>query len=255
MSVVHLRPLGGMYSSPRRSVGGRVRRVALTVFFASISVNAALAIYALVVPEFGETQSKLLGSSLCVTAAVLVALVCEPAWERGLLGPVPYAGTLAGAVGFGMAVGGIWLEPESATYGKAMGSILDIAVACAIASLLALARLAHRHEWVFIVATALLALGAAMFAVLPWLGDDPPELFLRTMGVVLVAFAAFAVSVPVLHWVDRSARARAAASDAVRYCPHCGKPVAGEPGSPIRCERCTRAFVVTGAGSRIGTGG
>ncbi len=252
MSVVHLRSPVGTYGPSRRSVGSRVRRAALGVFFTSISVNAALGIYALVAPEFGDTQSKLLASSLCVTGAILVALACEPAWERGLLGPVPYAGAIAGAIGFGMAVGGIWFEPDSATYGKAMGSILDVAGACTIASLLALARLAKRHEWVFVVATALLALGAAMFAVMPWLGDDPPEVLLRTMGVVYVAFAALAVTVPVLHWVDRSARAKADASDAVRYCPHCGKPVAGEPGSPIRCDRCARAFLVTRAGGGAG---
>src|SRR5512144_2343493 len=108
MSAVSVHPPAGMREAPRRSLGNRVRRIALAGFFASVSINAALGIYALVAPEFGETQSKLLASSMCVTGAVLVALACEPAWERRLLGPVPYAGVVFGTLGFGMAVVGMW---------------------------------------------------------------------------------------------------------------------------------------------------
>lgn len=72
----------------RTPVGGKMRRVGLGVFFASVAVNAALGIYAVVAPEFGETQGRVLATSLCVTGAVLLALACEPAWERRLLGPV-----------------------------------------------------------------------------------------------------------------------------------------------------------------------
>jgi NADH pyrophosphatase NudC (nudix superfamily) len=65
------------------------------------------------------------------------------------------------------------------------------------------------------------------------------------MGVVLIAFAAFAVTVPVLHWLDRGAMAVAAAtSDSVRFCPHCGRKLAGEIGVELECGRCGRGFSV-----------
>lgn len=251
MTTVHhpFRVVATGRAGERRPVGRRMRRIGLGVFFASVAVNAALGIYAVLSPEFGETQGKILGTSLCITGAVLLALACEPAWERSLLGPVPYVGAALGALGFGLTIGGIWTEPESDLYGNATASIMTVAVACAVACLLGLARLAPRHRWVLTVTLGLLALGAAMEAIMPWLGDDPGEWYMRSMGVVFIALAAFAVSVPVLHWVDRGSLAVAeSVTGEVRHCPYCGSSVAGEAGAALACSRCGREFTVTGAG-------
>lgn len=222
-----------------------MRRIGLGAFFASVAVNAALGIYAVLAPEFGDTQGKILATSLCVTGAALLALACEPAWERRLLGPAPYLGAALGAMGFGLAVVGIWAEPEGNLFGRATGSTMTVAFGCVAASLLGLARLTPRHAWVLKVALWLVALAAGLVAIVPWLGDDPSEWYLRTMGVVLIALAAFAVSVPVLHWVDRSALTFAELpSDGVRYCPYCGGGVAGEADAVVSCSRCGREFIV-----------
>ena len=247
MSIVLQHPRRStLQGSERRSFGRRVRRVGLAVFFASIGVNAGLGIYAVLAPDFGDTQAKILGTSLCVTGAVLVALACEPAWERKLLGPVPYAGAALGLVGFGLTAAALWVEPGGDTYGRLLGTVYVAAAACTTASLLALARLSKRHEWVFIVTLALLAVGATMSAILLWLGDDPSEAYVRTMGVVLIVLAAFTVSVPVLHWIDRSTLTTSEdATGAVRFCPHCGKELVSEPDVELRCHRCGRGFTIT----------
>lgn len=248
MSVI-LHHVGSGASEPvsaRRPVGRRMRRLGLGIFFVSIAVNAALGIYAVLAPDFGETQGKILGTSLCVTGAVILALACEPAWERRLLGPIPHAGAGLGAIGFTFAIVGIWTEPENEVWSKAMGSIFTLAVAGVAGSLLALARLAPRHRWIFTVTLALLGLGAGMVAVTFWLPDDPDEWYLRAMGVVLIALAAFTVIVPVLHWVDRAALAVAeAATGAVGFCPYCGKELGREIGAALRCHRCGREFTIT----------
>ena len=150
----------GSFVEPR-PVGRRARRVGVAAFFASVAVNAALGIYAVVAPGFGETQGKILGTSLCITGAVLLALACEPAWERRLLGLVPPAAAVLGVVGFALAIGGIWTEPESETWARVMGTIFTFSIAGVVASLLILARVAPRHEWLFKVTFALLGVGAA----------------------------------------------------------------------------------------------
>jgi hypothetical protein len=221
-----------------------MRRIGLGTFFASVTVNAALGIYAVLVPEFGETQGKLLATSLCVTGAVLLALACEPAWERRLLGPVPYLGAVFGTIGFGLTIAGIWSEPESEAFGQTTTSVMALAVAGALASLLALARLTPGHRWVLTLTLGQLALGAALVASVPWLGDDPAEWYLRGMGVSLIALAAFTVTVPVLHWVDRRAGPVPASAGAIRYCPYCGGTISGEAGTPLLCVRCDREFTV-----------
>ena len=305
MTTIHhaFRVVATGKTSERRPVGRRMRRIGLGAFFASVAVNAALGIYAVLSPEFGDTQGRILGTSLCVTGAALLALACEPAWERSLLGPVPYLGAVLGVLGFGLVIVGIWAESESDAFAQATASTFTIAVACAAASLLVLSRPSPRHEWVFpvtlvplmlgaalvvlgiwlgeegpgkafgsmstlIVASGvatllartrlsrghervfavtlgLLALGAGLVAFVPWLGDDPSEWYLRTMGVTLIVLAAFTVSVPVLYWVDRSSFAVSeAAAGAIRHCPYCGSSVAGEPGAALACRRCGREFTI-----------
>jgi hypothetical protein len=229
----------------RRPVGRRARRIGLTIFFVSVAVNAALGIYAVLAPGFGDTQGKILATSLCVTGAVLVALACEPAWERRLLGPIPPAAAVLGAIGFALVIGGIWTEPESETWGRVMGTILTLSVAGVVASLLALARLAPRHAWLLRVTYVLLAVGAAMYSLILWF-DDPAEWFVRSLGVVGIALAAFVVTVPVVHWIDRGVLAAAeAVSGGVRFCPYCGRELAGEIGVELSCSRCGREFTVS----------
>lgn len=234
----------GMRMRPARPIGRRVRRVGLAVFFASVAVNAILGIVAVLTPDFGETQGKILATSLCVTGAVVVALACEPAWERRRLGVIPLVGSVLGALGFGLAIGGIWAEPAGDTYGRVQGSVLAYAVACVLASLLALAPLAPRRAWIPMVTYGLLAVGSTLFATLPWLGDSPPEWFLRTFGVVMIVLAAFVVSIPVLHWIDRHELAPLQSKVDVRYCPYCGAAASAGLGEEATCSRCGRGFRV-----------
>lgn len=310
MSVVvqHFGPGAVRRGSERRTFGPRARKIGLGVFFASVVVNAAIGIYAVLMPDFGETAEKILLTSLCVTGAVLMALCCEPAWERRLLGQVPAVGALLGAAAFAGLIVGIWTETNNETLanllwstfaialactaaslvvlervrtgisaahqgvlsaalallalgaaaavvviwseaaGETVGKIASsgqmIAVACVLGAFLTLARLAPSHQWVLGVTLGLLMLGTAMIVEEIWREGGGGALT-RVMGVVLIVLAAFAVSVPVLHWVDRGALAVSEASaDAVRFCPHCGSKLAGEIGVELECGRCGRGFTI-----------
>lgn len=229
----------------QRPVGRRARRIGVAIFFGSVAVNAAIGIYAVLAPGFGETQGKILGTSLCVTGGVLLALACEPAWERKLLGFVPPTAAVLGGIGFTLAIAAIWIEPDSETWGRAMMTIFTASAAGVAASLLALARVAPRHGWLVNVTFALLAVAAVLYGLLPWFGDDPSEWFVRSLGVVMIALAAFAVTVPVVHWLDRGALDAAEATGAVRFCPYCGRGLAGVVGEEGTCTRCGREFMVS----------
>jgi ribosomal protein S27AE len=306
IAVRHMGPRTAGRPSPPRTVGHSLRRIGLGVFFTSVVVNAALGIYAVLTPDFGETQERLLLSSLCATGAVLTALCCEPAWERRLLGQVPAAGALLGAVAFGALIAGIWTEPTSEplrnilwstfaiaigstlaslvvleraregislahervlnvaiafaalaaavvialvwtqpsedTIGSFMGSGWIIVVACVLGALLTLARLAPRHQWVLKATLGLLVLATAVTIADIWIESSS---LTRAMGVVLITTGAFAITVPVMHWLDRGAIAAAETTAAVRFCPHCGGKLAGEIGVELGCGRCGREFTVT----------
>jgi hypothetical protein len=229
----------------RRLLGGRARRAGLTLFFAAVAVNAALGIYAVLAPDFGDAEGKVLATSLCVTGAVVVALACEPAWERDLLGPVPAVTTLLGTAGFALVLVGIWAEPDDEVWGRLVGTAFTLTAAGVVASLLALARLAPRRRWVLLAALALLAVAAALVVGIVWT-DDPAEWYVRVLGVALIALAAVVVTVPVLHWVDRAelAATEGAAAGEVGFCPFCGRTLHGAPAVELVCRRCGRAFSV-----------
>ena len=185
-------------------------------------------------------------SGACVLASTLTLFRPAAATRRVLhlaLGLIALAAT------GGVAL--IWTSPSGDTAGKFVGTCAVAAVACAVAAFLTHARLAPAHRWVLLATLALLAAGAAMVVANIWLeGAWGIE---RAMGVSLIALAAFAVTVPVLHWLDRRAVAVAPAVDTIGYCPHCGKTLSSRSGVRTRCERCERSFtVIDGAAPRAG---
>jgi hypothetical protein len=178
----------------------------------------------------------------CVVASLLVLVRGAPGHEwvvRVALGLL-----MAGAALVALL---IWFAEDG--QGKGTGSLITVVLACAVAGVLARARLSPGHEWVLNVTLGLLALGAALVAIAPWI-EDPSEWYLRGMGVILIALAAFAVTVPVLHWIDRGTLTDAGpVTGEVRHCPYCGSSMSGEAGAALSCRRCGREFVVT-AGAR-----
>lgn len=219
-----------------------MRRRLLSVLLVSIAVNAALGIYALVVPGFGDLQRHVLLTSVCVTGAGIVALACLPAWERRRLWPLPPVSVAVSAAGFGLAIALVWAEPNATAPSKAMGTLFLLGGAGALCCLLALARLALRFRWVLATALGLVALLALFYVAALWASvEDPPTWLVRTYGVVAVLVAAFVVAVPVLH---RASARGTAEGLPVGFCPACGLPLSGRAEQDAVCSGCGAAFRV-----------
>lgn len=220
---------------------GRSRRVALWLFFGSVAVNALLGIAGLVGIDL--VDGGLLGTSLSVTGALVLALLCLPALERGLLGAVPPLSAAAGAIAFALLVVSIWAA-DGDTLGRVIGTLLALAIAGTLASLAALARLPARQAWAHRATQGLLAVAALLVVVRIWASVDDGWYF-RVTGVVLVVLAALLVSLPVLHRLARDEPAVAAGGPSVRFCPFCGTPLGPAGGAGRRhCDSCRRSFTV-----------
>ncbi|MBM3679325.1 MAG: hypothetical protein FJW96_15845, partial [Actinobacteria bacterium] len=234
-----------MSGDPLAGRAGTARRVGLGLFFGSVAVNAALGIVGLVAGDLGDVEGKLLGTSLCVTGAIVVGLLCVPAWERGRLGPVPATAAACGTLAFTLLTGTIWADgSDNTTYDQLLQSLFVTAAAGVVASLLALAILVRRHEIVLRLAYVLTAASAIAIVTQIW-ADIDSEAFSRLVGVLLVLLAAFAVTIPVMHRLDRDVAAGPdlRSEGSVRFCPFCGERATGEQGERIRCESCWHAFV------------
>jgi hypothetical protein len=229
--------------------GRVVKRAVLLILVGSVVLNAALGVYALLAAEFGDIEGKILFTSLCVSGAGLIALVCAPALDRRRVWPLPQVGTAAGVSGFALLVAAIWLAgPEEALPGplwKTAVTLIIAAGAAAYGSLLALARLAPRFRWVLVPAVGLSVLLAGLLVSLIW-GQWEDEWFARTLGVIAVLLAAFTVLVPILHRASRGALVAAPSREKgpVRFCPSCGQPLRASLNEESLCPHCGVRFTV-----------
>lgn len=230
--------LGFPGPEPARS---RLRRAAIVVFFTSVVVNALLGLSALLVGEFSDTHGKILGTSLLVTASLLGALACAPAWERRALVPVPLVGAAASLLTGVLGIVGLWSETESDTFGKLLGTSALVAGGGILASLLAFPVLAPRFRPVLVVAVGLDGLSLVLALLAMWLEIDSTT-YARGFGAVAVLLAASAVSVPVLAKIGRPDEAEAVDAP-VAFCPYCGAAATTERGTS-ECAACGRAFSV-----------
>lgn len=218
------------------------RTVVLRAFLTSIAINAALGIWALLVDDFGDTQSKVLVSSFLVSAGMLSVLVNGPSIGRRVLWPVPAIGAGGLVLGFALLLAVVWTEPDSDTFYKFLATVFVIGSAAAGASLLALLPLRRTHEPIRQVAYGLIAALGATIVVVIWAegdGDWVP----RLIGIESILVAALVLTLPAL---SRFLPPDDGPGTAGGFCPGCGAPL-GEVsfgGEPVRCGRCDRVFSI-----------
>ena len=178
------------------------RKLALTVFFASVVINAALGIFSLFSGDFGELQGKVLMTSLSVSAASVLSLAMFPAREKELLGPVPTVGMALSVLGFGMLVVLVWTEFNADNLGRLAASVLTFAVAAGYASLVALAIVHQKFRNIVNAAFGLAAVLSVLIVGSLW-SEPEGDIMLRLMGVISILLAAATVSIPVLQRLNR----------------------------------------------------
>ena len=224
-----------------------LKRPLLRFILGGIVVTAALGLYAVAVPHFGDLQRNVLGTSAAITVASVLGLACLPAWERRRLGPVPLIGVCGIVVGFTFIVVGMWSEPGNGWFWRTMGSFLIVGLWGVLSSLLALAGLAPRYRWVLSTAVTLSFLLGALGLGGIW-SERSSSAYARIVAVCAVLVAAFVVAVPVLHRAGRDEAPEEKATTA--FCPICGSPAPGTDQEPITCASCGVRFRVRILGGR-----
>ena len=221
----------------------RYRRPLLAFVLGAIAVTAVLGLYAVLVPDFGQLQAKVLGTSAAISVASILILACTPAWERRLVLPLPVVGAGLVVVAWVLVVVGMWAEVERAGYWKTMGTTVMLTAWAVLVCLLALAGLPRRHRWTFFAAAGFtLALALVGIGVM-WTEPDSSAVG-RLVGALAVLSAAFVLAVPVLH---RASRAELVVEEAPAgsFCPRCGAAVSAvADAEPATCSRCGARFRV-----------
>jgi hypothetical protein len=178
-----------------------LRRFFLYLLIASVSVSAVIGIAVILIGNFGELETKILLSTLTVTATSILGLACGAYLETGRGRVMPLAGIGLAVVSAVMWMVIIWSWQETNdTFVKALMSATMLAASCSHLSLLSLARLDKRFAWSLIAAHAAVWLLSAIVIYLIWLTPpEPSELVARTLGVLGIIIASLTVVTPVFH--------------------------------------------------------
>ncbi len=174
------------------------RSTALNLLVASLLISGALGIAALLVKEFGTLQARVLLTSLTVSAASILALASATALERRRYRTLAKSGIAVTAVAAVCILIIIWFDPRDDDFIRLVGSVATIAIALAHCSLLSLATLAPRHEWVQRAAFASAGLLASLLVIFYWTEFDE-EWYLRILGIASIVVTVLTILVPVMH--------------------------------------------------------
>jgi hypothetical protein len=134
------------------------------ILIAAVSAHAVVGILTLALGDFswdGSTADKLLGSSLSIASAALLVVAGAAAYVRGRLGQLPAVGAVVTVAGFTWVLIDLWALWDSDQPWKGAWTLVIVALACAYASLVALARNGPPHP----VGVAALVCAAAFAAV------------------------------------------------------------------------------------------
>src|ERR1700740_1115877 len=107
------------------------KRIALWFLITSVAVSAVIGIIAIVVGNFGQTQARILLTTLVISAASICALACGALWDSGRLRLLPMIGIALAIFDAILLIAGIWWEPASDGYWKFTASAGLIAAATA----------------------------------------------------------------------------------------------------------------------------
>jgi len=213
----------------------------------SLAASALMGVIALLDNDFGDTQGRLLYTSLATFGASSIILSCGLAWERGRLGLVPPGGIVSGLLGFGIVVYAIWWQPgfEDDVWARAFATEILIAVAATHLSLVSITDTGRQFRPVTLAALGLNLLAVILSLSAIWT-EDVGDGFWRAYGIVMLLLIAVTIARPILNRfqpdVDETSVISTESGVAAVFCPRCGTrlPTPGQSS----CPACGASFQV-----------
>ena len=218
-----------------------LKQIFLRTLVVAVVASASIGIYVFLFGDFGDTEVRILMTTLNISYFSVTSLACAAAFEGRKAGWLPAVGLGVSIVGFLIFMPGIWVQDyEWEAYGKLMLILGIFAFSFAQVCLLALVPLKRPVRWMFftvvavIFALALLISGKIVFEIFD-------ESFFRIAGVLGILDGCGSLIIPVLYKLGGgSAEAIVDGSlDRIELaCPRCGRRDEYAVGS-IKCKKCS----------------
>ena len=182
------------------------KKLFLYLLITSVSISALVGIGVILFGNFGQTEQKILATTLTITVTSMLGLACGAYLETELGKTLPIAGIIFSILAAALWMVIIWYQGEpNEPFMKAVVTVTILAVACSHLSLLSLARFDRRFAWARPAAHTLVWVLAGFLVFLLWfVPEDPPEVYGRIAGVLSILVASITVVTPVFHKLSAS---------------------------------------------------
>lgn len=184
------------------------RRIVLSAVVGALTLTALLAITILLFGRFGDTEGRILGTTMFLAGFGLLALPAGILFDQHRLQGLAVALLALAAFGFGLATTGVWSGDAPEALGKLTVTVVALGVSAAQTAALAARRRKSDPRVVralFAASTALAAVLASAAAVAVWAEVDS-QLFFRLLGAAAVLDVLLVVLQPVLALMRRAER-------------------------------------------------
>jgi len=221
-----------------------IKRFLLSMIVGGLVLAAIAGIYVLLVGKFGETEGRILLTTLSISYFSVTSLACAAAYEKRRSHLLSIPGIALSIAGFALFLSIVWADwwrYESVV--KAMAILALFSFSFAQACLLSLVTLERRVAWVYYTAVgAILVLAAIISEMI--LHEPHGDWMFRLAGAVGILDGCLSLCVPVLHRLGGNSAVPTTAETYRRIelvCPRCGQAGKYSIGS-IRCRRCSLAI-------------
>ncbi|MBN2310672.1 MAG: hypothetical protein JXR94_16995 [Candidatus Hydrogenedentes bacterium] len=228
-----------------RDLPATLRKVFLRSLIGSLIVSAAMGIYAFLQGRWGQTEARILFTTLSVSFCSMTALASAAAYSRGRKFPLAYGLSIAGVgasiIAFLLFMGGIWsFKDFNESYAKAMAIAGIVSFSLGHASVLGLASLPGRLRRVYwLTLCAIASLAAVSTALI--LFELEGEIYFRVLGIIGILDGCGTLTTPILAKLHGLSSVQAcnpeAADEITLFCPQCGSRKA-YPLGDITCATC-----------------
>lgn len=181
------------------------RRIVLSAVVGALTLTALLAIAILLFGRFGDTEGRILGTTIFLALFGLLALPAAILLDQERLPALATAVLALAAAGFALATAGIWIGSPPTALGKLTVTVVAFGVAATQTAALA----ARRREAdpaavraLFLVSTVLAAVLASVGSVAVWV-DVESQLFFRAFAAGAVLDALIVALQPVVALLRR----------------------------------------------------
>lgn len=176
------------------------QKLFLQILIAALTVSALIGIYIFLAGDFGETEIRLLLTTLAIGGYSLTGLCCATIYKRESLKIFSTAGMGISVVGFLMTTGAIWEFIDIDTVWKGMIIFMILSATMAHISLLLQLRLSDSTTRQLLIATIVFVSLVAIMLTYSILNDfEEGEFYYRVLGVFAILDVLGTIATPVMN--------------------------------------------------------